>query len=60
MHVTYKIRTYASSELTVLKVIQKKGINLLCEGKKNTTHIKHSGMHAGELFAVIEHAMQFG
>jgi len=56
----FKICTYASSEITVVKCIQKKGINVLCEGKKMTTHIKHSGMHAGEPFTVIQHAMQFG
>ena len=34
MHVTFKICTYALSELTVLKFIRKKDKNVLCEGKK--------------------------
>ena len=34
MHVTFKICTYALSELTVLKFTRKKDKNVLCEGKK--------------------------
>jgi len=44
MHIIFKICIYSSSELTVLKLIQKKVINVLCEGKKFTTHIKHQDL----------------
>jgi hypothetical protein len=43
MHVIFKISIYSSSELTVLKLIQKKVINLLCEGKKNYYSYQASG-----------------